>query len=360
MSIYIHIPFCTQICSYCDFPKVLKNEKLIDKYLISLEKEIQEKYKNEVVSTLYIGGGTPTSLSLKQLTTLFKIIEKINLSKDAEVTIEANTEDLTIEKLKLLKKYVNRLSIGIQTFNATRLKELNRKININNLKNAFKHFDNINIDLMYGFKSQTILDLKEDLEKIIKLKPAHISTYSLIIEPNTLFYINKYNKIDEDLDRKMYDHIIKVLKQNGYNHYEISNFAKEKFESRHNLVYWNNENYYGFGLGASGYLKNTRYENTRSLTNYLNGKYIMNKHKLTQNETIQNEFMLGFRKVNGINKIEFKEKYNINIDDIKEIKELLKLNLLLENQTNIYINPNYLYTSNEILIRLIDLDAGLC
>ena len=213
---------------------------------------------------------------------------------------------------------------------------------------------------MYGFKSQTILDLKEDLEKIIKLKPAHISTYSLIIEPNTLFYINKYNKIDEDLDRKMYDHIIKVLKQNGYNHYEISNFAKEKFESRHNLVYWNNENYYGFGLGASGYLKNTRYENTRSLTNYLNGKYIMNKHKLTQNETIQNEFMLGFRKVNGINKIEFKEKYNINIDDIKEIKELLKLNLLLENQTNIYINPNYLYTSNEILIRLIDLDAGLC
>ncbi len=360
MSIYIHIPFCTQICSYCDFPKVLKNEKLIDKYLISLEKEIQEKYKNEVVSTLYIGGGTPTSLSLKQLTTLFKIIEKINLSKDAEVTIEANTEDLTIEKLKLLKKYVNRLSIGIQTFNATRLKELNRKININNLKNAFKHFDNINIDLIYGFKSQTILDLKEDLEKIIKLKPAHISTYSLIIEPNTLFYINKYNKIDEDLDRKMYDHIIKVLKQNGYNHYEISNFAKEKFESRHNLVYWNNENYYGFGLGASGYLKNTRYENTRSLTNYLNGKYIMNKHKLTQNETIQNEFMLGFRKVNGINKIEFKEKYNINIDDIKEIKELLKLNLLLENQTNIYINPNYLYTSNEILIRLIDLDAGLC
>ena len=360
MSIYIHIPFCTQICSYCDFPKVLKNEKLIDKYLISLEKEIQEKYKNEVVSTLYIGGGTPTSLSLKQLTTLFKIIEKINLSKNAEVTIEANTEDLTIEKLKLLKKYVNRLSIGIQTFNATRLKELNRKININNLKNAFKHFDNINIDLMYGFKSQTILDLKEDLEKIIKLKPAHISTYSLIIEPNTLFYINKYNKIDEDLDRKMYDHIIKVLKQNGYNHYEISNFAKEKFESRHNLVYWNNENYYGFGLGASGYLKNTRYENTRSLTNYLNGKYIMNKHKLTQNETIQNEFMLGFRKVNGINKIEFKEKYNINIDDIKEIKELLKLNLLLENQTNIYINPNYLYTSNEILIRLIDLDAGLC
>ena len=339
---------------------MLKNEKLIDKYLISLEKEIQEKYKNEVVSTLYIGGGTPTSLSLKQLTTLFKIIEKINLSKDAEVTIEANTEDLTIEKLKLLKKYVNRLSIGIQTFNATRLKELNRKININNLKNAFKHFDNINIDLMYGFKSQTILDLKEDLEKIIKLKPAHISTYSLIIEPNTLFYINKYNKIDEDLDRKMYDHIIKVLKQNGYNHYEISNFAKEKFESRHNLVYWNNENYYGFGLGASGYLKNTRYENTRSLTNYLNGKYIMNKHKLTQNETIQNEFMLGFRKVNGINKIEFKEKYNINIDDIKEIKELLKLNLLLENQTNIYINPNYLYTSNEILIRLIDLDAGLC
>lgn len=354
MSIYIHIPFCFRICSYCDFPKVLKNDNWIDKYLIFLEKEIKQNYKGEIVNTLYIGGGTPTSLSINQLKKLFNIIKIFNM-KDSEITIEANSEDLSMEKLLLLKENVNRLSIGIETFNKKTLKELNRNINIKNIKNAFTHFKNINIDLMYGFKSQKIEDLKKDLDIIISLNPAHISTYSLIIEPNTLLHINNYKRLDDDLDRKMYDYIDAYLEENGYNHYEVSNFCKKNYASSHNLTYWNNENYYGFGLGAGGYIDNIRYENTRNLNDYLKGKYVLNKHKLDLNEQIQNEFILGLRKLKGINKHIFKQKYNINIKSIKEVKELLKQGLLNENENNIFIDKKYIYISNEILLKFIDL-----
>lgn len=354
MSIYIHIPFCSKICSYCDFPKIIKNENIVDKYLIFLEKEIDENYKGEKIKTLYIGGGTPTSLSIKELEKLFQIISKIKLDKDAEITIEANSEDLTEEKLSFLKGKVNRLSIGIETFNKETLKELNRTVNIKNIENAFKYFENINLDLMYGFKNQKLEDLEYDLKKIIDLNPTHISTYSLIIEPNTKLYIEKYPAMDEDIDRKMYELIENTLKKKGYMHYEISNYSKKNFASQHNLVYWNNENYYGFGLGAGGYIDDIRYQNTRSLTKYLNGKYKLEEIKLDTNQKIQNEFILGLRKIKGINKTTFKEKYGIELKNIDIVKELLKQNLLKENQKSIFINPIYIYTSNEILVKFID------
>ena len=353
VSVYIHIPFCSQICSYCDFPKVLKNSKWIDEYLINLEKEIKENYKGEEVNTIYIGGGTPSSLDIKELEKLFKIIKIFNI-KDAEITIETNSEDLTDEKLNIIRKNTNRISIGVQTFDEKRLNELNRKTNINNIKKAFDYFNNINIDLMYGFKNQKVDELKDDIKKIIKLNPSHISTYSLILEPNTKLFVDNYPQISEELDRKMYDYICNELEKSGYIHYEISNFAKKGFSSNHNQVYWNNKHYYGFGLGASGYIDNIRYENTRSLTKYLQGEYTSYKHELDINETIQNEFILGLRKTKGINKEDFKRKYNIDIDTIKQVKELIKINLLIEKESNIFINPKYLYTSNEILVKFID------
>ena len=353
VSVYIHIPFCSQICSYCDFPKVLKNSKWIDEYLINLEKEIKENYKGEEVNTIYIGGGTPSSLDIKELEKLFKIIKIFNI-KDAEITIEANSEDLTDEKLNIIRKNTNRISIGVQTFDEKRLNELNRKTNINNIKKAFDYFNNINIDLMYGFKNQKVDELKDDIKKIIKLNPSHISTYSLILEPNTKLFVDNYPQISEELDRKMYDYICNELEKSGYIHYEISNFAKKGFSSNHNQVYWNNKHYYGFGLGASGYIDNIRYENTRSLKKYLKGEYTSYKHELDINETIQNEFILGLRKTKGINKEDFKRKYNIDIDTIKQVKELIKINLLIEKESNIFINPKYLYTSNEILVKFID------
>lgn len=355
MSIYIHIPFCTNICSYCDFCKILKNKQWIDKYLIALEKEIKENYKKEKVNTIYIGGGTPSILSLKQLEKLFNILKIFNIDKDVEITFETNTEDLSIEKINLLKQNVNRLSIGVQTFDKETLKTLNRKLDIDNLKLALKNFKNVNIDLMYGFQNQSIENLKKDLEKIIKLNPTHISTYTLIIEPHTKLYIDRYKPLNDDKERQMYDLIRKTLKENKYKQYELSNFSKKGYESRHNLTYWNNENYYGFGLGASGYVDNIRYENTRNLNEYLKGNFILNKHTLTIKEKIEDEFIVGLRKTKGINKDKFYKKYQKNIKEIEIVNKMLKEKLLLEDETNIFINPKYLYTSNEILLNFIEM-----
>ena len=355
MSIYIHIPFCSSICSYCDFCKLLKNKKWIEEYLTVLEKEIKENYKGEKVNTIYIGGGTPSTLSNKELEKLFNILKIFKTEKNTEITLETNTEDLTKEKINLLKKNINRLSIGVQTFNKKKLEKLNRKLDINNLKNALKNFDNVNIDLMYGYNNQTLESLKEDLKKIISLNPKHISTYCLILEPHTKLYIKKYKPLDDDKERQMYDLIIKILKENGYIQYELSNFSKKNYESKHNLTYWNNESYYGFGLGASGYIDGIRYENTRNLNEYLKGNFVLNKHIVTKKEKIENEFIVGLRKTKGISKAKFYQKYQKNIKEIKVVNKMLNEKLLLEDEINIFINPRYLYTSNEILLNFIEM-----
>ena len=354
ISVYIHIPFCHKICTYCDFCKLYRHDNWINSYLDALEKEITQNYHHEEVKTLYIGGGTPSTLNLKELGKLFQIINKLNINKNAEITFEANSEDLTEEKLKFLKKHVNRLSIGIQTFDKKRLKTLNRTLNIDNVKNALKTFKNVNLDLMYGFHNQTLDDLKQDLFKITALNPPHISLYSLILEPHTVFYNQKYQRLDDNHDRQMYDYITSYFKEKGYNHYEISNYSKEGYESKHNLTYWNNENYYGFGLGASGYLNNIRYENTRSLNEYLKGNYLKEKIILSKEETIENEFICGLRKIKGISISKFTQKYQINPLNYKVVKDLLNQKLLIKHKDNLYINKDYLYVSNEILIKFLN------
>ncbi len=354
MSIYIHIPFCTKICSYCDFCKLLKNEKWIDLYLNALEKEINQNYHNEEINTLYIGGGTPSCLSIKQLEKLFSLFQKFNLNPKAEITFEANSEDLTKEKIILLKKYINRLSIGVQTFDSKILNTLDRRLNTENIKLAIQTFENVSLDLMYGFHGQTFQDLKSDLKQIIALKPKHISAYCLILEPHTKLYIKNYEPLSDGKERKMYDLIVQTLKDNNYIQYELSNFSQKGYQSKHNKVYWNNQNYYGFGLGASGYIDNIRYENTRNLNEYLKGNFLKEKHKLSLDETIQNEFILGLRKTDGLNKQNFLNKYHVSLKSLKPVQKLLKQNILKESKDNIYINRNYLYTSNEILLNFID------
>lgn len=358
--VYIHIPFCSNICSYCDFSKLLANNTWIDSYLNELEKEIISNYKGEVIETLYIGGGTPSSLNLEQLNKLFNIIKRINLSKNLEFTFECNIESITLDKLEhLYNNGVNRISIGVQTFNEKLLKYLNRhhtKKDVIKKINLMKKvgFHNINIDLIYAIPGETIDDLNFDLEEFLKLGITHISTYSLIIEPNTYLYIKNEKNIDEDIDFEMYNLICKRLKDNGFNHYEISNFSKKNYESKHNLTYWNNEEYYGFGMGASGYVKGVRYDNTRSLNKYLSGKYLCSKEKLSTKEKIQNEFILGLRKIKGINKENFYSKYKKNVGDVNGIRRLLSEKKLIEDDEHIYINPKYIYTSNDILINFID------
>lgn len=356
-SVYIHIPFCDQICSYCDFCKMFYSNNLVDKYLEELKKEIEKNYKNELIETLYIGGGTPSCLNIKQLNRLFEIINIFNLSKNLEFTFECNL-NIDTEKLKFLfKNKVNRLSFGVQSFNEKNLKFLNRNHNRKDIFNVIENskkigFNNINIDLIYALPNQTLEELNEDLDLFLKLDVSHISTYSLIIELNTILYNNKTNNIDEDLDYKMYELIIKKLK--NYNHYEISNFAKKGYESKHNLTYWNNLEYYGFGLSSSGYINNIRYDNTKSINEYLKGNYILNKEEIDLTRKLEYEFILGFRKINGINKDDFYNKYNFNVLDNEIIKKLIKENKVIDDEKNIYINPKYIYVENSILEEFIN------
>ena len=310
-SCYIHIPFCKKICTYCDFCKIFYNDIFIDKYLSSLENEIVKYYNGEILDTLYIGGGTPSSLNIKQLEKLFIILNKLNKSNNIEFTIECNIEDISKEKLELFKKNgINRLSIGVESFNEDNLKFMGRQsIDINKILLNKEYFNNINIDLIYALPNETLEILNDDLDKILDLDVNHISIYSLIIEPNTL--IKDIKPIDEELDYEMYKLICNRLKD--YNHYEISNFAKEGYESNHNLTYWNNEEYYGFGLGASGYIGNIRYTNTKSINHYIKNNFNREEEKLSNEDKEKYELILGFRKLKGINLIKYKNKFNIDL-----------------------------------------------
>jgi oxygen-independent coproporphyrinogen-3 oxidase len=358
-AVYIHIPFCKSICSYCDFCKVFYNKAWVKKYLDCLKMEIDDIYMNEEVDTLYIGGGTPSVLNKNELTYLFDIIKKLNIKKLKEFTFECNLNDITEDLLDILiSNNVNRLSIGIESFNPEKLKYMGRNHTFSEALEKIslcrsKGINNINIDFIYGFNFETIKMLKKDLKLILKLNPEHISTYSLMIEDNTLLKINNFKKIDEDMDALMYQTICKILKKHKYNHYEVSNFAKKGFSSIHNLRYWQNKEYYGFGASASGYIDNIRYTNTLSLTKYLSGEYSGEKEILTKKDIMDNHLMLGFRLVEGINISEFENLYNTKLADNYPIKPLLKNKDLIMKKGNIFINPDKLYVMNEILIKMI-------
>ena len=361
-SAYIHIPFCNSICSYCDFCKIYYNGDIVSRYLKALEKEIKSYYKNEKLNTIYIGGGTPSSLNINELKELFKIIDILKKEDYCEITFECNIDSIDLEKLKFLyEKGVNRLSIGIESFNKDIIKYLNRKHTkeeaINKVNLAKKvGFNNINIDLMYAISIENMDILKEDLKTIISMDVEHISTYSLIIEPHTILYNNKADYIDQDIDFEMYKLICKELKEKNYIHYEISNFAKKGYESRHNLVYWNNMNYYGFGVGASGYINNIRYDNTKSISKYIDGNYVLKKDILNFNTIIENEFILGLRKIKGIRLSEFKEKYGFDVTDIPIVLKLIDEKKLNIKNDYLYIYNNYIYQENDILVEFLDID----
>ncbi len=350
-SCYIHIPFCKKICSYCDFCKLYYSEVFINKYLDSLENEINKYYNNDILDTLYIGGGTPSALSIEELKRLFSILDGLIKSVSLEFTIECNIEDITREKLELFKENgVNRLSIGVESFNEDNLKFMERPpIDMSKINLAKEYFDNINIDLIYALPNETLAILNSDLDNVLSLNVNHISIYSLIIEPNTK--IKDISPIDEDLDYEMYKLICNRLKD--YNHYEISNFSKSGYESKHNLTYWNNNEYYGFGLGASGYVNGVRYTNTKSINNYIDNKYNRSEEVLTNEDKEKYELILGFRKLSGIDLEEYKSKYNKDLLDNKVINNLLNENKLLINDNRIYINKDYIYLQNSILLELI-------
>lgn len=358
-SVYIHIPFCRNICSYCDFCKLLYKKDWADLYLNKLNEEILDRYLDDEIKTIYIGGGTPSCLSLSQIKKILEICHNFHLSSQIEFTFECNLDDITEEILYLLKlNGVNRLSIGIQSFNEDNLYFLNRKHTLEEAEEKMAlirklGFNNVNIDLMYALPTEDLSVLKKDLTMFLKLEPDHISTYSLMIEPHTMLYQKRIKPISEDMDSLMYKTIIKTLEKKDYHHYEVSNFAKEGYESKHNLTYWNNEEYYGFGLGASGYIDDIRYTNTKSLKNYLDGFYHGEQEILSLKDAMDNELMLGFRKCEGISLEKFKRKFGKNMEDCYPIKSLLKNKDLKEEDGYIFIPKDKFYIMNEILLKMI-------
>ena len=358
-AVYIHIPFCKSICSYCDFCKVLIKDEWVSSYLKALSNEVDEFYLGDEVKSIYIGGGTPSALKLIDLLKLFEIVKKFKRSPDCEVTFECNLNDINDTLLKVLKENnVNRISIGIESFNPRLLKIMHRESNFKDAYNKIKlckyyHIDNINVDLMYGIEGQSIDELKVDLKLFLKLPITHISTYSLIVEDNTLVNIKNIGNVSEDLEAQMYDLIVKKLKSNGFNQYEVSNFSKDGFKSIHNLTYWHNEEYYGFGLNASGFIDDIRYTNTKSLTDYFDFKYNRDSYIVTKKQKMDDELMLGLRLVQGININEFNDKYQEDIFNIYPIKPLINNKDLILKNNNLFINPKKRYVMNSILLKMI-------
>lgn len=359
VSVYIHIPFCKSICSYCDFCKVLYNQEWAVKYLKELKREIEDRYMGENIKTIYIGGGTPSCLSLKEIEFILALKNMFKINNLEEFSFECNIEDINVDLLNLLKKYdVTRLSIGIESFDKNNLEFMKRSHNYEDTLAKIElarslGFDNINLDLIYALPNEKISVLKKDLKYLISLNPEHISTYSLEINDNTFLKYQKINPISEDADYEMYDYICKKLKKMGYNHYEISNFSKNGYESKHNLVYWNNQEYYGFGCGASGYISGVRYDNTKNLSEYIKGNYKNNEQMLSFEGIMEYELILGLRKTEGINLQEFYNKYSVNMQDVFPIKPLILNGDLIYKNGYIKINPKKMYIMNEILLKLV-------
>lgn len=353
LGIYIHIPFCRQKCYYCDFTSYSNKIGKVEEYIKCLQKEIQiesVKYKEEdyEVTTIYIGGGTPSFIEACYIENIINTIKtNYKLNKNLEITIEMNPGTVDREKIKRYKEAgINRISIGLQTTNDNLLKQIGRIHTYEEFTNCYElakevGFNNINVDLMLGLPNQTLENLKESLEEIIKLNPNHISLYSLILEENTKLEKMVNEKIlslpSEDLERKMYWETKKILEINGYNHYEISNFAKKGYESKHNLNCWGQKEYLGFGVAAHSYINKKRYCNTNSIEEYI--KNIKNDDILN-NRTIceiqnkleeQKEYMLlGLRKIEGIDIQEFKNKFIDNPIYIfhKELEKLVNEKLI--------------------------------
>ncbi len=356
-AVYIHIPFCRHICSYCDFCKFIYNEKWLAVYLDTLKQEITDRYLDDEIATIYIGGGTPSILNKKELNYLFDIIKIFKTTTDLEFTFECNIEDINIELLDILKKNkVNRLSIGIESFNPKNLKILNRQVTFKEALEKIalcrqKGFNNINGDLIYAIPGESIKDLKQDINLFKKLKLEHISAYSLMILEHTKLKVLDTTPIDEETDYLMFKTIEKKL--NKYHHYEISNYALNGYESHHNLTYWLNEEYYGFGLGAAGYILDVRYENTKNLKKYLLKEYIDNEQIVKGKEKMDYELMLGLRLKEGINLDKFHKKYGLDIKKAYDLTNVLKNKDLIIKNGYIFINPGKIYVMNEILLKFL-------
>lgn len=365
IGIYVHIPFCKKKCDYCDFISYCNKNNLIKDYVEALKIEIQSQNIKPEITTIYIGGGTPSYIDSKYIIEIIGKIKEKKVSPNAEITIEVNPGTVTKEKLEDYKICgINRISIGLQSTNNILLKEIGRIHDFDQFIETYKlaqkvGFKNINVDLMLGLPNQRIKDLKESLEQVLKLKPKHISVYSLIVEDGTPI-ANKIEKgelqlPDEELERNMYWFVKNTLELNGYKHYEISNFAKKGYESKHNLNCWNQKEYIGIGVAAHSYRDITRYSNTENIEEYIEnvkkGEFNKNKiiHEVQKEDDAKKEYMLlGLRKINGVDINQFKNKFGDNPIYLfrNELKKLTDEKLIIIDNNTIRLTNKGLDLAN--------------
>ena len=367
IGIYIHIPFCRRKCFYCDFVS-FENEDKQEKYIEALIKEIEywkEKNKDKKIKTIYMGGGTPSFINSKDI---IKIIKKLEPTEECkEITIEVNPGTVNKEKLLDYKNVgINRVSIGLQSTKNELLHEIGRIHNFDEFMKTYHlvkevGFKNVNVDLMIGLPNQTLKDVEDSLKEIVKLNVNHVSVYSLIIEEGTKLYTKINNgelKLpEEELERKMYWKVKRYLEIKGYKHYEISNFSKEGYESKHNINCWNQKEYKGLGLAAHSYINDIRFSNICDLNSYIENiekgnfekNIVIEERKQTKEEKQKEYMLLGLRKIDGIKITDFENKFNVSINIFKnEIEKLLDEKLIVKNNECIKLSNKGIDLANMV------------
>lgn len=358
-SLYVHIPFCQHICYYCDFSRCIYEKGLVDRYLTHLNKEI-DTIKQDKFETIYIGGGTPTSLDYAQLERLLRMLSRFKGVK--EYTIEINPETFDLDKARLLKQYgINRVSIGVQTFNETILKIIGRKHTNKDVYDTLSYLNEVginnrSIDLMFGFKEQSLADVLTDLKQAVMLPIQHISIYDLEIYPHSKLGLTGYVKNDEEITFLMYQTIIEYLNAHSYKQYEISNFSIDTFQSLHNKAYWYYYDYLAVGLSGCGKVGRTRYENTSNFIKYLSDEYRKQEIKLTIDDERFEALMMNLRLNEGIDIRKFDERFNCNI--LQKYHQAIEKNIdkgLLEvKNSHLKTTEKGIYVLNDILIDFMD------
>ncbi|MDU5372621.1 radical SAM family heme chaperone HemW [Anaerococcus vaginalis] len=371
IGIYIHIPFCKKKCFYCDFTAFQNLESWIDLYFENLKKEIKlyRKNMNVEVDSIYIGGGTPTYVDYHYIIELVEILKNFDLSNVKEFTIEANPNSLTLEKLKAYKNLgINRISLGVQSFDDKVLKNIgrdhNKEIVLKDIENIRKAgFDNLSLDMILNLPGGNFDSIKNDLEIIKKINPEHLSYYSLILEKGSHFYSlykkDKLKLMDDDLERDIFSYIEKYLKNLSLKRYEISNFSKKGFESYHNKKYWSEGGYLAFGLGASGFLSNVRYNNVKNFVKYENlineGKFPIEFREFISKDEREKEYIIfKLREVEGINLKEFENIFGYSLLEkySEPVEKFLKLGFFKIDDSLRFTHKGF-DLSNEFYIEII-------
>lgn len=374
-SVYLHIPFCAKMCHYCDFATYMVKGQPVDDYLDALGTEMALTLAGSPageVETIFVGGGTPTILSSRQMERLLSLVRHYfpRRSENLEFTMEANPGTLDREKLTVMREGgVNRLSIGAQSFNDELLRTIGRDHDaaavLRSLSDARDAgFENVSLDLMFGLPRQTVQMLKETLEMAFALEVQHFSAYALIVEEKTLFaHLQRKGQLplpSDDEEYDMYQLVRKQMALNGYEQYEVSNFCQKGFQSRHNTTYWLNEPYYAFGVGAHGYVAGKRYANVRGVKPYIQSLHHnrlprADHYKVSRTEDMENTMILGLRMQEGVSLVRFEQRFGVRLMDTYGpiVRELAQKGWLEFDDTTVRLTDQGLLWGNEVFARFL-------